>query len=659
MNKWLFPRLAASNIRKNGQTYLPYLLTCVVTAAVFYIVKSLSLNPGLEQMVGQDVIVYVMYLGSWVVAFFACIFLFYTNSFLVRRRMKELALFNILGMEKRHLAKTLAFEALYTALTGIGGGLLLGVALDKAMFLLIAKVMGANVSLGFFVSPRAVGATVVLFAVIFSAIFLNTVRQLHVASPMELMRKGQAGEQEPKARWFLALAGILCVGSGYYLALSIENPVSALSMFFVAVLLVIAGTYLTFAAGSIAFLKLLRKNKRYYYRTRHFISVSGMLYRMKQNAVGLANICVLSTMVLVMISSTSSLMFGMEDSIRSRYPNDFSLYIQEDKERSQEIIRQIGELLERRKLQVTDSMEYTYLRIPCVQQEDSFQMFQADSASAPDSFATLTFLTLADYNTVMGTDETMQEDEILLYANRSAYDNPSLNVLGRDFSIKKTLKLFPGNGIIAANASNGYFLVVRDKQQLEQLYQRQKEILAGQAAEYQYYYGFDTDAGKEEQEAFYRELQEQLYPEEFQGTVESRQEARPGFVGLYGSFFFLGAFLGVLFLMAAVLIIYYKQISEGFDDKERYAIMQKVGLSRQEVRASIRSQVLTVFFLPLAAAGLHVAAAFPMISKLLKLLNLLNTRLFVFCTVGSYLAFAVMYVLVYLLTARTYYRLVR
>lgn len=660
MNKRFFPKLAAGNIRKNSKTYLPYILTCVITVAVFYIVKSLSLNPGLERMVGDETLIFTMSFGSWVTGLFALIFLFYTNSFLIKRRKQEFAVFNILGMEKRHLAKTMAWEALYVALISLAGGLLLGLALDKIMFLAISKVIGAEISLGFFVSEKAIYTTVFLFAGIFLLIFLNAVRQIHMANPVDLLREGRAGDREPKAKWLTAILGLLCVAAGYYLALTVENPVASITVFFGAVILVIAGTYLLFTAGSIALLKLLRKNKGYYYKPRHFTSVSGLIYRMKQNAVGLANICVLSTIVLVMISTTSSMMLGLEDILHTRYPYDFVLYSDESSaERTRDMVEKVQNLQTETGLSVTDEIQYTYLAFAAVEDGDSFQVTRSGSLMVLDSIRNLIFVPLDDYNAAMGTEETLEKGEILLYSNRSAFRYPSLKVFDKEYRIKKTLDEFLGNGIIAANASDSQFIVVRDMEEMEDLRKKQKEALADIANDFRHFYGFDTDAGEEEQTAFYQDLTSLLEENEFQGSAESKTDARAGFVGLYGGLFFLGIFLGILFIMATVLIIYYKQISEGYDDKERFEIMQKVGMSRQEVRATIRSQILTVFFLPLVLAGCHVAAAFPLLCRILALLNLTNTGLYLACAIVCFLVFTAMYVFIYLLTARTYYRIVR
>ncbi len=659
MKRNFYLKLAASNIKKNGKTYMPYLITCILTVAIFYIVKSLSLNPGLGNMVGSSYLNETMFLGSCVIGIFAFIFLFYINSFLMKRRKKEFGVFNILGMEKRHVSRVLAWESVYVTVISLALGLGLGIALDKTMYLVINKVMGGESPLGFFLSLEAMRATCVLFAVIFLLVGLRAIGQIRVADPIALLRAGNEGEREPRTKWFLALAGLLALAAGYYIALTVKNPIASLVLFFVAVILVIIGTYLLFTAGSIALLKSLRKNKRYYYRTKHFVSVSGMIYRMKQNAVGLANICVLSTMVLVMVSSTTSLMVGMEDIIRERYPMDIMVYFTPNGTAGNapgvETVRELQEELGMRRKGET---AYAYLAFSTMRDGDGFAVKKEYALDLLGAISNLFFVTLSDYNASMGEERTLEEGEILLYANRDDFDSPTLRLMDREYRVKEKLDSFVGNGIEAANIASTYFIVVPDSDTLQKIYEKQKELLDLYANEITQVYGFDTDADREEQAAFCSALRERLSQGGISARVENRDSERTTFIGLYGGLFFIGVFLGTLFVMATVLIIYYKQISEGYDDKERYEIMQKVGMSREEVRASIHSQVLTVFFLPLIGAGVHVAAAFPIISKLLELLNMLNNSLYVACTVVCFLVFAVMYVLVYGLTAKTYYRIV-
>lgn len=659
MNNRFFPKLAASNIKKNGKAYIPYILSCVMTVAMFYIVKSLSYNPGLKNMVGSSTMMTMMSMCSVMIALFAIIFLFYTNSFLVKRRKKEFGVFNILGMEKSHIAKTMAWENFYVTLISIAGGLVIGIALDKAMFLLIAQVLNEEISLGFFISDKAIISTVVMFCIIFLLILLNSIMQIQTANPIELLTAGNAGEREPKTKWILTILGLLSLGTGYYIALAIKNPITALVYFFFAVILVIIGTYMLFTAGSIALLKILRKNKKYYYKTKHFTSISGMIYRMKQNAVGLANICILSTAVLVMVSSTSSLMLGMQDVIATRYPDDFIVYSNEtSEERAYESFDAIRELQEEQNLNVTSEREYRYLVFPAFINGDTFEVTRDANFSSLGNLNNLIFVSLSDYNRVMGTDKTLAEDEILVYSDRLQFNYPTLKIFDREYSVKEKIDEFIGNGLIVAVAANTQFIVLPDGTDIDELYALQKEALSDGASEIQYYYGFSSDADEETQRAFYRTLLEDYVGHGYEGTIESKADSRSEFVGLYGGFFFIGIFLGILFIMATVLIIYYKQISEGYDDKQRYEIMQKVGMTHQEIKNSIHSQVLTVFFLPLIVAGIHIAVAFPIITKLLALLNLLNVQLFLTCTVVCYVVFAVMYLLIYLLTARTYYKIV-
>ena len=659
MNKFFYPKLAASGLNKNRRLYIPYLLTCMFTVAMFYIVKSLSLNPGLSDMVGDTTMTFTMDFGCVVIGLFALIFLFYTNSFLMKQRKKEFGLFHILGMEKRHLYHLLAWENLYATISTLAAGLLVGIAMDKAMFLLVSRMVGGKIPLGFFLSKRAVVETVVLFLWIYAFIFLNALRQIKTASPIDLLHAGNVGEKEPKAKWLIAIVGLSCTGAGYYLAITTENPVTSLSLAFVAVILVVIGTYLLFTAGSITLLKILKNHKGYYYKTRHFISISGMIYRMKQNAVGLANICILSTGVLLMVACTTSLMVGMEDIIRSRYPNQFALYTDDENlDTAREAVDAVKQLQKESGIEVTKEMEYRYLAFSSILQGDTFCVTREGNLTDMDAIQNLMFVPLEDYNKAAGEEKELKPGEVLLYSNRAAYEYPSMKIFDQKYVVKERLKSFPGNGIIAANIANTQFLVMPNMEDIQELYKKQKEVFTDIAGKIRIYYGFDTRAGEEEQKEFQKAVYDVMAKQGYHGNVESSVEARQGFMGLYGGFFFIGIFLGLLFVMATVLIIYYKQISEGYDDKERFAIMQKVGMSREEVRASIRSQVLTVFFLPLITAGIHVAAAFPMFNKILIIMNMENTEMYAVCTGICFLVFAAMYVMIYSVTARTYYRIV-
>lgn len=663
MTKGFYLKLAASNIKKNYKTYVPYILTCIITVAMFYIMKSLSLNPDLEQLMGGQHVSYTLYLGSWIVGLFALIFLFYTNSFLIKRRKKEFGVFNILGMEKRHLAIVLGWETVYVLLIALAAGLGLGLALDKMMFLLVAKLMNQKTPLGFYFAPQAVMITVELFAVIFALILIRSVFQVQIANPIELLRAGNAGEKEPKTRWLMALLGTVCVGSGYYLAITTENPVASIPIFFIAVILVILGTYLLFAAGSIAVLKLLRANKNFYYKTRHFTSVSGMIYRMKQNAAGLSNICILSTMVLVMVSATCSLLIGKEDIVNTQYPFDFTVNNYEtEKGRDGKVYEIIRKLLKEHGLDAENETEYTNLTFSAIWDGEGFVLNgEAMNAGLADmnEIYSLKFLTVDDYNRLLGERQTLEQGQVLICSAQMDYKQPVLNLFGDEYQIVEQMEEFADKGnIFHADLLQTQYLVMPDLESIQKICAKQAEAYGNRASRIRRVYGFDSDSTPDEQKQFFQDAVAAVRAQELDVRMASKADAAEDLSQLYGGFFFIGIFLGMLFVMATVLIIYYKQISEGFDDKERFAIMQKVGMELREIRASIRSQVLMVFFLPLVVAGCHVMAAFPLISRIMALLNLTNTRLYMMCTGASFLVFAVMYVMIYAVTARVYYRIV-
>lgn len=661
MNRYFYPKLAATNLKKNAQTYLPYILTCIGTVMMYYIMVFLAKNEGLEQMAGGSALKSILSLGSYVIAFFSVLFLFYTHSFVIKRRKKEFGLFNILGMEKRHIAKVLVFETLYVAAISLGAGLAGGILLSKLIFMVLLKILHFEVSLDSAASGPALAASLILFGIIFLLTLLNTLRQIHLAQPVELLKGGQTGEREPKTKWPLVVAGSLCLGGGYYISLTTKYPLAALTHFFIAVLLVIIGTYCLFTAGSIAVLKLLRRNRRYYYQTRHFTTVSGMMYRMKQNAAGLANICIMSTAVLVMISTTVSLYMGMENILSTRYPRNImitsSLTDSQTPDGMRETVRKVlaGQHLESDHIQ-----DYRYLRMTGARQGDTLI---TDAAKIPSDYSReimkkLYFIPLEDYNRNVGQRDSLDENEILLYSSRGQYDQDTLTVLNRTFTVKQKVNAFLENGADAASNAGCYFIVVKDMNVLKALFEAWQAGKGAPSFSYTHYLGFDLDVADQTILSTQRELSAALQTDYPDNQVESVAEGKTQFFSLYGGLFFLGIFLGLLFIMATMLIIYYKQVSEGYDDRERFKIMQKVGMSRAEVKQSIRSQVLTVFFLPLVTAGIHVAFAFPIITKLLEVFNLTDTGLFAWCTAGTVLVFALFYTLVYGLTARVYYRIV-
>jgi len=659
MSRFFYAKLAAINLKKNAQTYLPYILTCIGTVMMYYIMVFLSENEGLGKMTGGSEVQMILNLGCYVIAIFAAIFLFYTHSFLVKRRKKEFGLFNILGMEKKHIARVLAFETLYVAGISLGAGLLGGILLSKLIFMVLLKILNFEVPLGFNVSGPALAAALVLFAGIFLLTLLNTLRQIHLAKPVELLMGGQTGEKEPKTKWPLVVIGTLSLGGGYYISLTTQSPLAALTQFFFAVLLVMVGTYCLFTAGSIAVLKLLRRNKGYYYQTRHFTAVAGMMYRMKQNAVGLANICIMATAVLVMVSTTVSLYIGMEDVLRTRFPQHIMISTPVPVQQSVEGLQtSVKDVLAKHRLEGKDRLDYRYAALVGNQVGGRVITDLSNISNDSSSIREFYLIPLEDYNRLTNQTASLGDDEILIYSSTNVYEEDTLTVLNRTFTVKERLDSFFENNLNRISISGSYYVVVKDMDVVKAMEEARAKENGDDPSGYRYYLGFDLEAGEAEISAVYQDIRTSVGSDYPGSRIESPVAVKESFFAVYGGLFFLGIFLGALFIMATVLIIYYKQVSEGYDDKARFEIMQKVGMSREEVRGSIRSQVLIVFFLPLVTAGIHIAFAFPIITKLLAALNLTNVGLFAWCTAGTILVFALFYAIVYGLTAKVYYRIV-
>lgn len=664
MNRGFYLKLAASNMKKNGRIYTPFLISCICTVMVCYVMNALMQNSNLSQIMGGKDMQMILSLGFWIMCIFSVIFLFYTNSFLMKRRKKEFGVYNILGMEKKHIARVISYETLYIAVISVVVGLIAGILLNKICVLIVLRMIHAEVKLGFELVPGALVYTTVLFAVIFALILLNNIRQVRLTKPIELLRGGNVGEKEPKTKWIMTILGLISLGIGYYIAITTEDPIEAMLLFFVAVVLVMIGTYLLFTSGSITLLKGLRNNKKFYYRSDHFISVSGMIYRMKQNAIGLANICILSTGVLLLISITVSLYAGTEEAITSRYPNDISFttvdYSQESDEKIQEIMEKTWQ---DEGIQDVDTENYLSLSMAALPAEHGFEVRRPGPIGSEDnSVCFLGFIVQDDFPGLSETNK-LQENQIMMYSMKEEYNQDHLQILGYNFEIvgeiPEQAKLELGKDAVASIYSS-YFIVVPDTATLEDIYNKQKESYQEDASDIVMNYSINLPDVKEDEKM---EVGSQLFNNLMAGDISTRMydnkaENANGVRGMYSGFLFLGMLLGILFLIATVLIIYYKQISEGYDDKERYEIMKKVGMSRREVKKTIHSQILTVFFLPLVTAGIHLLVAFPMVKRLLALLSLGNDNLFTLCTGVCFVIFAICYGIIYSVTAKTYYKIV-
>lgn len=672
MKTGFYPRLAWTGIRKNKKIYLPYIAACIVMVMIFYMICFLSGNKTVKNLNGGATMQMMLSLGTGVMGFFALIFLFYTNSFLMKRRKKEFGLYHILGMGKKNVAAVLVWESILTAGITILAGLGIGILFSKLGELIMAYMLEGTGDFSYYVETKAVTITLGVFFSIFLLILLNSVRQIYLSDPIELLRSEAEGEKPPKANWLAALFGAVLLGGAYWLAVTIEEPVSAMLWFFVAVAMVIAATYLLFCSGSVVLCRILKANKNYYYKTSHFISVSSMMYRMKRNGAGLASICILSTMVLVMLSGTACLYLGCEESMRVRYPRNVVMdtysadvqYVSQVHETAEKVLESYGEdgenLLHYRILDMTGlfAKEQVHLN------PDRFQKF---TYSGYDDVRQIMVIPVEDYNQIMGENEVLQSDEILVYNTKSDfrwdYDQITLEGCGT-WRIKKQVDQFVSNGVDAMQVIPTTYLFVSDMSVLREIYDNFPYKSEDFQPLFHDYYGFDLDCEEEKQAEISQAVSDgirelQIHDSSFPTvTVEGAAQEYMEFYALYAGMFLLGVILGAVFVMGTVLIMYYKQVTEGYEDQGRFEILQKVGMTKEQIKKSIQSQVLTVFFVPLLAAGVHTGFAFPIMHKIMLLFGLTNLKLLLEIMAGCFLVFTVFYVVMYLITSRAYYRIV-
>ena len=689
MKKGFYPKLAFDGIRKNKKMYLPYILTSIGMVMMYYIIIFLQFSQSIKDAVQSSTVSEILGLGSWVIAIFSCIFLFYTNSFLIKRRKKEFGLYNILGMDKHNLGIILFWETLIIAVISLVIGLAAGIVFSKLAELIFLNLLKSDVTFDLTVSSQGIGLCAIIFTVINILLFFNSLRQVRFSSAISLVRSEQTGEKPPKGNRLLGILGVLLLGGAYYISLSIKEPLQALTLFFVAVIMVIIGTYLVMISGSVLFCRLLQKNKKYYYKPNHFVSVSSMVYRMKRNGAGLASICILATMVLVMISSTTSLYFGEEDALAIRYPREINIDIStldtdlEENGQMDNIISDIKNICKNHGVKETGT--YTYLsgmisgmitddgKVETdINRIDNFSNIALGDFSSVYSFI---FIPVDEYNKIIGTSYTLKDDEAIVYnyRNDSRYGKNVISFnRGQSFKIVKQTDEFVIDTNAAISVTPSMALIVNDIDNATKgltYNATTAQKIENTGISFHRYYCFDTGVSPQHQIELSNDIANYLdgniekYRADtsnrmFRSTVESREQNRLDFFGLYGGLFGLGIILSIVFIFAAVLIIYYKQISEGYEDQSRFEIMQKVGMTKNEIRRSINSQLLTVFFLPLIFAGMHLAFAAPIIKKLLLLFNLTNLNLFIVTILISFAAFALFYMIVYKITSSAYYKIV-
>ena len=679
MKKGFYLRLALAGMGKNRRLYLPYLMTCSGMVAMFYVLSGLARSNAMHTVRGGSTMMAILSLGTIVIALFALLFLLYTNSFLARRRNREFGLYNVLGMNKGNLSRILLWETLLTALVSLLAGLAVGILLSKLAELFLLRMAGESVGYALTIQPVSILMTLVFFGVIFAVLLLVSLARVGISKPLDLLKSEAAGEKPPKANWVFAALGLAILGAAYYLSVTIDNPLSALFLFFAAVLMVILATYLLFITGSVALCKLLQRNKNYYYRSAHFVSVSSMAFRMKRNGAGLASICILATMVLVMLSPTACLFFGGENSIRGLCPYDVMLHLEYNDpadcrpEDAEQTLRQVRA--------VTGGREAGLLTYSCITASGLFEngsltidgysrYVGLDSSPAVlEHVRTVYLLPLSDYNSLTGEERTLEPGEALIWSSGEDYRWDTLTLQGcRPLRTAGTLKDLPFTLSTEDTLVTAFCVFVPDWEE------RAAELHAFTASLQTQLVTADTrrlvafhlpGVPEEEQARLAEELTEVLRNgREDSGagwnriSCQAAAEVRSSFFSMNGSLFFLGIILSIVFLAAAALIIYYKQLSEGYEDQSRFGIMRKVGMTAQEIKSAVNSQVLTVFFAPLLLAGLHLAFAFPFVEKIVRVFGVTNTPLLILTSVVCYLAFALFYVFIYRCTARAYYSIV-
>ena len=667
----VYPKLAWEGIRKNKRLYVPYIAMGALMVMMFYLLRFLQDSPVIGVMRGAVTLSTVLPMGYAVIAIFSIIFLFYTNSFLIRQRYREFGLYNILGMNKQNVCMIMVWESIFVGSIAIVTGLAAGILLSKGAELVLFNLVHMDISFDLRISAVSVFYTITGYIIIYLILLLNSVIKVWFAKPLDLLKSNKVGEKMPKRTWVYAAVGMVLLGAAYYLAVSIKEPLTALMYFFLAVIMVIIGTYALFMAGSVVLCRILQKNKRYYYQPNHFISVSSMMYRMKRNGAGLASICILLTMVLVMLSSTTSLYFGIEDSLVGRYPHSVNVVVgfSDVEDLNSENLKKLYEAVRENSPEVKETDCYTMGGTSGLFSDQGINLDVTSvdvSINDYEQVGTLQVMSLEEYNRLCDADETLNADECLLYANRITYDSDTFTIVdGASYKVKKMLDNCVKDGDLDSMMNPSMIMVVPDFEECLKTVSDFRTRTEGTVMALRWKCGYDVESTEQETkeaEAIEESLARLSETKSVDGlifySVDSREDNRESFYDLNGSLFFLGIVLSTVFLLAAVIIIYYKQLSEGYEDYARYEIMQKVGMTKQDIRKSINSQMLTVFFSPLLMAGLHLCFAFPFLWKIMMMFGLNNRTLIIAITVICYIIFGIFYAVVYKITSNLYFYIV-
>lgn len=665
VSKLFYAKLAGTNLKKNKEVYYPYIIACVGAIFTYYMLLALAKNKGMDNIPeGHNLDIMFTYLGR-ILAVFSAIFIVYANSFLMKRRKKEIGLYGILGMEKSHVAWVMFFENLYIAVISLGISILLGIMFGKLFFMILLKVINVTKTSEFMVAPEAIFMTVEFFAVVFIITFIWNFIQVKTSKPIALLNSSKEGEKEPKASILVTIIGLVLLGIGYYIALTTNSLIASISSFFLAALLVIGATYALFMSGSIFLLKLLKKNKKIYYSPRYFVSISNMIYRMKKNAAGLANICILSTAVLIVVSTTLSIYAGKEEAIRKQCIYDMCINVNSGLTNQEDLVNNIDPIVKEANLLSKDNVQYNYIEVSGVIKNGVICPLVELKDLIDYKAGAVTILTEDDYNSITGENVSLKSDEAILFNQMANKKVNSINLNGNAFSIVKNLDSFDEVAMrVDVETLFGYVLVVDNIDTIRNIYD---SLNVGDDRvfedDYRTRYSFNLNGTAEEDidlyNSIYAYLSDELgykFYDEFQ--ISCLEETRQGWNIAYGGLLFLGIFVGFLFIIAMILIIYFKQVSEGYEDKDRFNILQKVGMDKDEVKATINKQIKLVFIMPVAGAIIHLAFAYHLLSLILENFNVVNKKLVVLCMALVSIAFVVLYVIVYAVTSLTYKRIV-
>lgn len=662
-----YPKLAMVSIRNNKRLYLPYILTSIGIVMTFYILDFVARSTVVSNIPGGSSMQAILLLGSYVIGFFSVLFLFYTNSFLTKRRKKEFGLYNILGMNKKNIARVLLWETIIIGSISLCAGLFFGILLSKMAELCLLNLMRQPINMMFHVSALAVSHTVVLFLGIDLLLLITNIIQVGKNNAINLFRSESVGEKKLKGNGFFAITGAVILIAAYYIAITIKSPIDAMSWFFVAVIMVIVASNILFISGSVFICKLLKKKKSFYYKPNHFVAVSSMAYRMKRNGAGLANICILSTMVLVMISTTFSLYIGVEDSLKERYPKEYNFYAEasaEDQLTSEFITAErtyFNQLLEKEDITPRSMIDYRCASIACMLVDDTFKC-DVSEVKGTDEFDynmayMVSFIPQEDYNRYAKEKVSLKKGEVLLFEEKGHYHYSELKFPGGQYCVVGSLDEFPIEGINGMDIVNCIDVVVCDMDDVISVFEKEISML-----NLDYQLGVDiedVEIKSEVMERIAKQFQDKMIEDGIKYTrCDNREQNRQEFFNIYSGLFFIGILLSVVFTVAVALIIYYKQITEGYEDQARFGIMKKVGMTKREIKKSINSQLLIVFFLPLVGAACHLSFAFPMINKLLNIFGLYNITLFAASCAVCFVIFALLYVVIYKMTSNAYLAIV-